>query len=94
MLLRRGRAHNLLNMLRSWERDLDVLREAIVRVRSPVLLIWGTQDGAVDLRAAETLERILPCCKTVLMPGVGHLPFEENPEGFDRLVLDFLARSA
>jgi 4,5:9,10-diseco-3-hydroxy-5,9,17-trioxoandrosta-1(10),2-diene-4-oate hydrolase len=94
MLMRRGRVHNLLNVLRSWESDMRALRGAIAQVRVPVLLVWGTKDGAVDLRSADDLRRILPHCEMALLPGVGHLPFEENPEGFDRLVLDFLARSA
>jgi pimeloyl-ACP methyl ester carboxylesterase len=94
MLMRRGRVHNLLNVLRSWERDVHALRGILAQVRAPVLLIWGTKDGAVDLRSAGALECTLPQCETALLPGVGHLPFEENPEGFDRLVLDFLARGA
>ena len=93
MLMRRGRVYNLLNVLRSWENDVRALRGMIAQVRVPVMLIWGTKDGAVDLRSADTLQRALPRCETALLPGVGHLPFEENPEGFDRLVLDFLARS-
>jgi pimeloyl-ACP methyl ester carboxylesterase len=94
MLMRRGRVHNLLNVLRSWERDVRSLRGIIAQVQAPVLLIWGTKDGAVDPRSAGALQRALPHCETALLPGVGHLPFEEDPEGFDRLVLDFLARSA
>jgi pimeloyl-ACP methyl ester carboxylesterase len=94
MLMRRGRTHNLLNVLRRWESDVNALRGALTQVQVPVLLIWGTKDGAVDLRSADALKRVLPHCETALLPGVGHLSFEENPEGFDRLVLDFLARSA
>ena len=93
-LMRRGRVHNLLNVLRSWESDRRDLRGAIAQVQAPVLLVWGTKDGAVDLRSADALQSILPHCETALLPGVGHLPFEENPEGFDRLVLDFLSRCA
>jgi len=55
-------------------------------------LIWGTKDGAVDLRSADALQGALPivrrhCCRGW---GIWHL---RDPEGFDRLVLDFLARS-
>jgi len=94
MLMRQGRVHNLLSALRNWEDDMHALRNAITQVQVPVLLVWGTKDGAVDVRSAGALEHALPRCETALLPGVGHLPFEENPEGFDRLVLDFLARSA
>jgi len=93
MLMRPGRVHNLLNVLRSWESDVGALRGAIAQVQVPVRLIWGTKDGAVDLRSADALQSALPHCDTALLPRVGHLAFEEDPEGFDRLVLDFLARS-
>lgn len=91
-LLRPGRVHNILNTLRNWETDLSDLRSAIPKVHARSLLIWGTQDGAVDLRSSEALMRVLPGCERVLLPGVGHLPFEEVPDDFNRLVLEFLGR--
>jgi pimeloyl-ACP methyl ester carboxylesterase len=93
MFMRRGRVHNVLNVLRSWESDVRALRGIMAQVQAPVLLIWGTKDGAVDPRSASDLEHALPHCETVLLPGMGHLSFEEHPEVFDRLVLDFLART-
>jgi pimeloyl-ACP methyl ester carboxylesterase len=91
-LLRRGRAHNILNTLRGWERDIAALRAAIPQVRARTLLIWGTRDGAVDLRSAAPLMQALPKCELALMEGAGHLAFEESPEEFNRLALDFLDR--
>ena len=92
-VLRPGRVHNILNTLSHWEKDVAALREAIPRVKARSLLIWGTRDGAVDLRSSEPLMRALPGCERALMEGAGHLPFEEMPEEFNRLALDFLARS-
>jgi pimeloyl-ACP methyl ester carboxylesterase len=92
-LLRRGRVHNILNMLRGWEKDIATLRTAISQVKARTLLIWGTRDGAVDLRSAAPLMQALPKCELALMEGAGHLPFEEMPEEFNRLALDFLGRT-
>jgi pimeloyl-ACP methyl ester carboxylesterase len=92
LLMRRGRVHNILNTLRSWEKDLIVLRPAIAQVKAPCLLIWGTRDGAVDPRSSEELMRALPGCERALIEGAGHLPFEETPDEFNRLALDFLGR--
>src|SRR5882672_7098342 len=75
MFMRRGRVHNVLNVLRSWESDVRALRGIMAQVQAPVLLIWGTKDGAVDLRSAGDLEHALPRCETVLLPGMGHLSF-------------------
>lgn len=94
LLLRRGRAHNLLNALRSWQDDMTKLRDSIDRVRVRSLLIWGTRDGAVDLKSSEALMQALPGCERAVIQGAGHLPFEETPDEFNRLVLDFLERVA
>ena len=92
LLMRRGRVHNILNTLRSWEKDLTALRPAIAQVQAPCLLIWGTRDGAVDPRSSEELMQALPGCERALIEGAGHLPFEETPDEFNRLALDFLGR--
>jgi pimeloyl-ACP methyl ester carboxylesterase len=91
-LLRRGRVDNILSTLRAWEKDIAALRTAIPQIKARTLLIWGTQDGAVDLRSATPLMQALPQCELALMEGAGHLPFEEMPGEFNRLALAFLDR--
>jgi len=44
----------------------------------------------VDVQSAETLKQVLPQCQLKIIEGAGHLPFEETPEEFNRLVLDFI----
>jgi 4,5:9,10-diseco-3-hydroxy-5,9,17-trioxoandrosta-1(10),2-diene-4-oate hydrolase len=90
MIMRTGRVNNILNALRSWEKDVNVLRAAIPRIKARSFLIWGTRDGAVDVRSAEPLRHALPQCQLKVIEGAGHLPFEETPEEFNRLVLDFV----
>jgi pimeloyl-ACP methyl ester carboxylesterase len=92
LIRRRGRAGSLINILCQWEQDLEAMKKAIPRVQAPTLLVWGTRDGAVDMRSAEPLKRSLRRCRVQMLPGVGHLPFEESPEVFNRLVLDFIER--
>jgi len=89
-LKRHGLASNLVSTLRNWKADMAALREAIPRVQAPTLLIWGSRDGAVDPRSANSLMRALGNCQVKFLPGVGHVPFEETPEVFNRLVLDFI----
>ncbi|HZU31351.1 MAG TPA: alpha/beta fold hydrolase [Candidatus Angelobacter sp.] len=91
-LIRPGRIHNILNTLRSWEKDVSALQDAFPRIHARSLLIWGTRDGAVDLRSSEKLMQSLPGCERVLFQGVGHLPFEEAPDEFNRLTLEFLGK--
>ena len=91
-IMRPGRVNNVLNTLRSWKKDVDALGGAIPRIKARSLLIWGTRDGAVDVRSAEPLRQALLDCQLKVIEGAGHLPFEETPEEFNRLVLDFIDR--
>jgi len=92
VVLQKGRARNLVNIMRSWRDDLVALEAAIDKVRAPSLLVWGTRDGAVDIHSGAVLQQRLPNCETAFLPGVGHLPYQEAPKDFNLLVLDFLAR--
>lgn len=92
LLLQPGRAYQLLSTMRCWERDLQAVSAAIERVHAPTLLIWGSQDGAVDIRSSDILMEKLHGCERAIISGAGHLPFEETPEEFNRLVLGFLDR--
>jgi proline iminopeptidase len=52
----------------------------------PVLVV----DGAGDIRprsAVDSLVRALPRARRVILPGAGHLPWVEDPEGFRAAVL-------
>lgn len=89
-IMRPGRVNNILNTLNSWEKDVNTLRAAIPRIKARPLLIWGTRDSAVDVGSAEPLSRALPECQIKVIEGAGHLPFEETPDEFNRLVLDFI----
>jgi pimeloyl-ACP methyl ester carboxylesterase len=69
---------------------VNTLRAAIPRIKARSLLIWGSRDSAVDIGSAEALKRALPDCQLKMIEGAGHLPFEEMPDEFNRLVLDFI----
>jgi len=92
-VMRPGRVNNILSTLRSWKNDVDALRAAIPRIKARSLLIWGTRDSAVDVRSAESLRHALPQSELAMIEGAGHLPFEEMPEEFNRLVLEFIDRN-
>jgi proline iminopeptidase len=57
----------------------------------PVLIL----DGERDLRprwAVDSLERALPRVTRITLPGVGHIPWLEQPAEFTEHLLDFLSR--
>jgi pimeloyl-ACP methyl ester carboxylesterase len=81
-----------LSVVRSWNRDLEELESVLPRITNiPTLLTWGTKDTAVDPASARQLRKHFRDCRLVLFEGVGHLPYEEVPEEFNRAVIEFLA---
>jgi pimeloyl-ACP methyl ester carboxylesterase len=51
----------------------------LVRIQTPTLLLWGEQDGMIPISNAADYLRDLPHATLVRLPGLGHLPFEEDP---------------
>jgi hypothetical protein len=56
----------------------------------PTLLLWGSRDKAVFPSSIHQLQSHLKNSALILMRGVGHLPYEEVPDEFNRIVCDFL----
>ena len=87
-----GTFEYLLSVLRCWRADLRQLAPAYAKITIPTLLIWGEADVAVQSRSALPLSQAISGSQLVIMPGAGHLPYEELPEDFNRILLDFLLR--
>ena len=80
-----------LSIVQTWTADLRALEAALPKLSSvPTLLVWGERDGAVYASSAGPLAKWFPDSRTVLLPGVGHLPYEECPEEFNRVLIQFL----
>jgi pimeloyl-ACP methyl ester carboxylesterase len=60
------------------------------RITAPTLLIWGEQDRLIPSSNAKSYAGVLPVSKTVLLPNLGHLIQEEQPEVGLRQVTEFL----
>jgi pimeloyl-ACP methyl ester carboxylesterase len=79
------------SVIRTWKRDMRDLQAAIPRIAGiPTLLIWGERDAAVESRSADHLKAQFQNCRLLMLEGVGHLPYEEVPEEFNRAVAEFL----
>jgi len=58
----------------------------------PALLLWGDRDRAVAPASANELHRRWRNSAVLMMARIGHMPYEEVPVEFNRIVLDFLLR--
>jgi pimeloyl-ACP methyl ester carboxylesterase len=87
-----GTIEHVLNVIRGWYADMGQLREVLTDLaEKPTLLIWGDRDRAVCLDSARELQRTLRRSRLVVLPGVGHIPFEEMPEACNDAMRDWLA---
>jgi pimeloyl-ACP methyl ester carboxylesterase len=62
------------------------------RIRVPVLAVWGEHDTLITAEDGRRAVAALPRGEFALLPGVGHIPPEEDPEGFLAAVVPFLQR--
>jgi pimeloyl-ACP methyl ester carboxylesterase len=88
-----GTVANVLGMLSSWFDDMRQLEIALKHVSQfPALLLWGDRDRAVALESAEPLKQCFAQAEFAVIPGAGHLPYEECPETLTLLANSFLLR--
>ncbi|MGZ4816037.1 MAG: alpha/beta fold hydrolase [Terriglobales bacterium] len=80
-----------LSIMNKFRRDLENLeRDYSALASKPVMLIWGDRDRAVRFSSAREIMKRMPKARLELLHGVGHIPYDEAPEEFNRLLLDFL----
>jgi len=85
----------LLGMLRDGSKNAltQPIAEIVSRAGAPIptLILWGADDSWVPLSAGESLRDALPAATYVVLPGLGHVPFEEDPEAFTQVMQEWLA---
>jgi pimeloyl-ACP methyl ester carboxylesterase len=88
-----GTVDYVLSVLRTWFDDMTALKTALQQVSQiPALLIWGDRDRAVAFKSAQDLQRYFDQVEIEILPGTGHVPYEECPEALARIVNSFLTR--
>ena len=60
------------------------------QITAPTLLVWGEQDQMIPSSNAQSYAAVLANSKTVLLPKLGHLAQEEQPEIALGHVVEFL----
>lgn len=86
-LATRGAHRAIIRTVRRWDAE-RVSRDAH-QLKQPTLLLWGDTDREVPLRDGERLHEEIPHSRLVVFRECGHLPQEEYPEAFTKVVLDF-----
>jgi len=60
------------------------------KITAPTLLVWGEQDQMIPSSNAQSYAQVLSTSKTVLLPKLGHLVQEEQPQIALAHVVEFL----
>ena len=86
-----GTIDHVLQIVQRWFIDMGLLRSALAGlVAPPTLLIWGDRDRAVGLSSGRELQRLIAHSRLLVIPGVGHIPFEEMPAICNEAMRDWL----
>ncbi|MFY9950904.1 MAG: alpha/beta hydrolase [Candidatus Sulfotelmatobacter sp.] len=92
-LAKPGLFEHALGIVRTWTRDLRELEATLPQLASvPTLLMWGSKDTAVYASSAAPLRKYFRNSELIVFPGIGHLPYEECPEEFNRALIGFLTK--
>jgi pimeloyl-ACP methyl ester carboxylesterase len=75
--LREGNRRALNQRLKLIESDLQP--ELIQRVRQPTLILWGERDRLIPPATAQVFAQAIAGSQVVILPGLGHVPHEEDP---------------
>lgn len=78
-----------LRLERSWQPGW--VEANIEQISAPTLAVWGENDPYHPLTMAHEFGRRITGAQVVVLPECGHLPHEERPADFNRLLLEFLA---
>jgi pimeloyl-ACP methyl ester carboxylesterase len=90
-LAKPGLFEHALSIVRNWTEDLQELEAMLPKLADiPTLLMWGSKDPAVYASSAEPLAKFFPHSRTIIFPGIGHLPYEECAEEYNRALIEFL----
>jgi len=90
LLAKSGHCAGALEMMANWR--LEPLLADLPRLAPRLLLIVGANDRAISPANATRLAARLPQASVEVLPGVGHLAHEENPQAAARVILAAAAK--
>ena len=79
--------HSLLATSRNWYADR--IEQDAHLIRQPTLIVWGEEDTVIPVRHGYKLHDEILNSRFVILRDCGHVPHEEKPEIFCRLVSGF-----
>ena len=88
LMLRQGNRAALLQRLAQWQPGRDVAQ--LRNITAPALILWGDRDPLLPVDQGRLMAQLMPRAELVVLPGLGHVPQEEDPPHSLPPVLRFL----
>lgn len=76
-----------------WATQPDYKPEDLAKITAPTAIADGEHDEAIRQEHNAEMAKLIPSAKLVILPGVSHFAMWQNPELFNKAVLDFLSSS-
>lgn len=84
----RAQVARLIRMARSTKKE--TVRSRLSSIRVPTLLVWGCNDLITPPEVAQEFRHHIPQSELHFIDECGHAPMIEQPQQFNRIMLDFL----
>jgi pimeloyl-ACP methyl ester carboxylesterase len=68
----------------------SALKKPLAAITAPSCILWGENDPWIPLERGQALHAALAGSRLSVVPETGHLPMEEAPDEFNRLLFDCL----
>jgi pimeloyl-ACP methyl ester carboxylesterase len=92
-LVRPGALESIRSLARSRGVDARMVVDAVSRVRSPTLVLWGHEDRWAPLAHGERFAREIAGARLIVFDRCGHMPQEERPAQMLDVLDEFLRLS-
>lgn len=81
-----------------WRSATQLLRDSVLEllpdIHARTLVVWGGRDALIPVALGRQLAASIPGAQYVELPRAGHVVMVDDPAGFNRAVLEFLAQDA
>lgn len=73
--------------------DFDI-RDDLPQIAAPTLIVGGDRDPIIPLAHTREIAERIPHAELVVLPNCGHMFFAEATEAYQRLLVDWMTRTA
>ncbi len=74
-----------------WDSEPNWTKEQLSKIRVPTAIVLGDHDEAIKRDHTEYMASAIPSAKLIILKNVSHFAMLQDPEGYTKAVLGFLA---